>query len=115
MTPKPKIRKQCEKCPWKVGSNPRDIPGDYNEDKHRGLARTIAEPGKFTLGGIHIMACHETPPGRELPCVGWLHNQLGVGNNLGLRMLAMQGKVSTHVRVVGRQHERFEDTLPEPE
>ena len=62
---------------------------------------------------LHIMACHETTGGRELPCVGWLAHQLGVGNNLGLRLAVMTGRVNANVRTVGPQHERFEDTLPD--
>ncbi len=63
-------------------------------------------------GGLRIMACHETPPGKELPCVGWLANQLGPGNNLALRLAVMTGRVDGNVQTVGEQHERFEDTLP---
>ena len=58
------------------------------------------------------MACHETPPGEELPCVGWLANQLGLGNNLGLRMRALSDKSLFNFELDGDQHDRFEDTLP---
>ena len=58
------------------------------------------------------MACHETPLGWELPCVGWLAYQLGPGNNLALRLAVIQGRVSADVETVGEQRERFEDTLP---
>lgn len=58
------------------------------------------------------MACHETPKGRELPCVGWLTNQLGAGNNIALRLLVVTGQIDANVETVGPQHERFEDTLP---
>lgn len=37
--------RQCEKCPWKVSTNPRDIPHGYSEELHRGLSDTITEPG----------------------------------------------------------------------
>jgi hypothetical protein len=59
-----------------------------------------------------MMACHETVVGKELPCVGWLVHQAGVGNNLGLRMAIFSGQVDMNVRTVGPQHTRFEDTLP---
>ena len=62
-----------------------------------------------------MMACHETARGRELPCAGWLHNQLGVGNNIALRIMVFKGQIDGNVEVVGPQHERFEDTLPEDE
>lgn len=102
---------QCKACPWKKSTVPtRDIPGGYSADKHRGLACTIAEPGDFRGSGS-MMACHEFPPGKEQPCVGWVINQLGVGNNIGLRLRAMDGRFE-NFRVEGPQHERFEDTLP---
>jgi hypothetical protein len=112
---RPKPRKQCAKCPWKTTTDPHDIPSGYSVDKHRALDRTIAEPGSLvSLGrsGLRMMACHETPSGEELPCVGWLVHQLGPGNNLALRMAAMAGRVDANVQTIGPQHERFEDTLP---
>lgn len=47
----------------------------------------------------------------ESPCAGWMHNQLGEGNNIGLRMWAING-LKSKVEVVGQQHRCFEDTLP---
>lgn len=114
MTGAGRRRRQCKACPWKVGVDPRIIPGEYREDKHRALCRTIAEPGKLDLAAdtLRLMACHETTRGRELPCVGWLVHQLGPGNNLALRLAVMQGRVGANVETVGPQYERFEDTLP---
>lgn len=105
-------RRQCAHCPWKVGVDPLDIPGEYSVEKHRALAGTIREGAASLSGPLRIMACHETAGGAELPCVGWLHHQLGPGNNIGLRLAVMHGRVNANVRVVGRQHRRFEDTLP---
>jgi len=105
-------RKQCAKCPWKTGSNPHEIPNGYCEVKHRALSNTIADPGALVVSGLRVMACHDTPVGKEMPCVGWLVNQLGVGNNIGLRLAVIQGRIDANVEVVGPQHERFEDTLP---
>ncbi len=105
-------RRQCAKCPWKVGVNPHDIPGEYNEEKHAALKRTIAGEDWRFGGPLHMMACHEFAVGHEKPCVGWLHNQLGVGNNIALRLYAMTGKIDADFEIVGEQHERFEDTLP---
>lgn len=112
-----KPRKQCAKCPWKVSTNPRDIPGDYCEVQHAALRRTIAEEGSLAgLGGsLRIMACHETPEGRELPCVGWLAHQLGEGNNIALRLAVIKGRIDADIETVGEQHRRFEDTLPRSE
>ena len=105
-------RRQCKKCPWKVGTNPREIPDGYSEVKHRALASTIAESGVVTFGPLRVFACHETAAPNQLPCVGWLHHQLGEGNNLALRMAARDGRVDANVITVGPQHRRLEDTLP---
>lgn len=105
-----KRTKQCAKCPWRKDVDPHDIPDGYCETKHKALKKTIAKPGD--IGGafrkeLHVMACHETA---DAHCVGWLANQLGPGNNIGLR-LAMRG-CKQELKLVGEQHERFEDTLP---
>lgn len=105
-------RKQCAKCPWRVDVDPNDIPNGYCPKKHAALRDTIAEPGALVAGPLHLMACHESPVGREIPCVGWLANQLGPGNNIALRLAACAGRIDTDFELVGEQHERFEDTLP---
>jgi hypothetical protein len=106
---------QCKKCPWIAGSDPRQIPNGYCETKHRALEGTIAKPGDLSFlagGGLPAMACHETD---EAHCVGWLVNQLGPGNNIGLR-LRMSACANVHkIKLRGEQHARFEDTLPEPQ
>lgn len=109
-------RKQCAKCPWKKSTNPLDIPGGYSVDKHAKLKTTIAEPGSLrgVGGGMPMMACHETAVGEELPCVGWLANQLGPGNNLALRLRVMTGAVDAAFELIGPQHEHLDDTLPKP-
>ena len=99
-------RKQCAKCPWKVSTDPSEIPNGYEA-----LESTIADPGRVgPLGSM--MACHETPVGAEKPCVGWLANQLGPGNNIGLRLAVAHGRVDADFELDGEQHLRFEDTLP---
>lgn len=107
-------RKQCAKCPWRKGVDPREIPNGYSEREHAALDETIATPGSLEGFGdaLHMMACHETPVGRELPCVGWLVHQMGPGNNLPLRLAVMRGHIDANVETVGPQHERFEETLP---
>lgn len=105
-------RLQCAKCPWKKGVDPFDIPNGYDVEKHEALAETI-QPGLTGLAGPRrTMACHETPQGGEMPCVGWLVNQIGPGNNLALRIAVSRKEVDADVRTVGPQHRRFEDTLP---
>lgn len=92
--------------------DPYDIPHGYSLEQHRALAATI-QPGLSGLGRRQTMACHETPPGAEVACVGWLINQLGPGNNVALRLAVMDGFVDADVETVGPQHRCFEDTLPE--
>jgi hypothetical protein len=109
----PRPRRQCAKCPWKTSTDPREIPNGYCEVKHRALKRSIADPSSLALPAeLRIFACHESDIGSELPCVGWLVHQLGPGNNLGLRMAVITGRIDANVRTVGEQHKRFEDTLP---
>ena len=107
-------RKQCKLCPWKVTTDPLQIPDGYDVQMHGALQVTIAKPGGIELidKDLRIMACHETQPGRELPCVGWLDNQLNEGNNLALRFAVFNGRISADYELDGPQHKRFEDTLP---
>lgn len=117
MSWKLKRTRQCAKCPWKVTTNPHDIPHGYSEELHEGLAATIAdESGNLTAflsdAPLRIMACHEHPVGEEAHCVGWLMNQLGEGNNIPLRLSMMGCENLDRVRLDGEQHARFEDTLP---
>ncbi len=106
-------RRQCAKCPWRTDVDPYDIPDGYCEVKHRALKSTIAEPGNIMRGkSLRAMACHEFPEGKESACVGWVFNQLGSGNNIALRMQALDGRFADWKLAKVAQHERFEDTLP---
>lgn len=94
---------QCEKCPWRVDVDPRDIPDGYCETKHHALVETIAEPGALPVPGapLRAMACHETD---EAHCVGWVNHQLGVGNNIALRLRMMSCSNIDKLRLRGEQH-----------
>lgn len=107
-----KPRNQCAKCPWKKSTDPYDIPNGYCPTKHANLKSTIAEPGTFNH--TTMMACHESEPGKEEVCLGWLHQQLGHGNNLSLRVAAMGGQFKEELKgkLVGEQHNTLEETLP---
>ena len=101
--------RQCKACPWKTSTNPlTDIP-TYDLEKHKALRKTIASfPLEFVgRGELRIMTCHET---EATPCVGWLVNQLGVGNNIALRL--QQLRSIEPLEIDGEQHPCFEDTLP---
>jgi hypothetical protein len=104
---------QCDKCPWKVTTNPFDIPDGYCPAKHANLKSTISD-GQFRLSNtINCMACHHSNGNDEMYCVGWLHNQLGVGNNIGLRIQMLKCENIRDLKIVGEQHRYFEDTLPQ--
>lgn len=107
-----KGRKQCKKCPWRTDVDPFDIPDGYCPTKHAGLESTIGSDGEPNLTELRIMACHESKPGAEVPCVGWLANQLGPGNNIGLRIAVSRGRIDGRFALVGKQHKTFQDTLP---
>jgi hypothetical protein len=105
---------QCAKCPWKVSTDPHDIPNGYCAVKHAKLKGTIASGVDLGIGrGLRVMACHESEVGKELPCVGWLVNQLGPGNNIALRLAVLAKRIDANVECVGKQHRTFEDTIPE--
>jgi hypothetical protein len=106
---------QCDKCPWKKGTNPRFIPRGYDVEKHKALENTIAEPGSLDFLGekeTHVMACHDH---HDSYCIGWLANQLGDGNNIGLRLMMRNCSNIRDIQVIGDQHETFQDTLPTDE
>jgi hypothetical protein len=103
-----KRTRQCKKCPWRIETNPHDIPNGYSETKHRALESTIAKPGDIR-GSVAAMACHET---HDAHCIGWLVNQGGPGNNIGLRIRMISCENAKAIRLRGEQHECFEDTLP---
>lgn len=103
---------QCAKCPWKVDTNPYDIPDGYCEIKHKNLESTIAKNIDLDFGRpLNVMACHHSKE-IDMYCVGWVHNQLGVGNNIMLRIQMMNCKNIKNLKIIGEQHQRFEDTLP---
>jgi hypothetical protein len=107
-----KRTKQCAKCPWRKDVDPHDIPDGYCEIKHANLKSTIATPGALPTGGpMMVMACHETA---DSHCIGWLAQQAGPGNNIGLRLRLRDCENAGKVKTVGEQHDRFEDTLPKP-
>src|SRR5574337_676790 len=82
--------KQCHTCPWRVGAQVEDIP-NYVPELHKGLTTTIAKPGIPHLGEpLRVMACHYSKPGTDIPCAGWMHQQLGIGNNIALRLRVMR-------------------------
>lgn len=111
--PERKIISQCATCPWRKDADPdREIPNGYSRDLHAGLACTISKAPTIPTGGrLRAMACHYAEPGKEYACAGWIHNQMGEGNNIAVRLAVMTGQLPVP-KVHGDQHARFEDTLP---
>jgi len=107
------VAHQCATCPWKVTTVPdRDIPNGYRVEMHEALSVTIRTGLDSLLRPSRTgMGCHYAKRGEEFVCAGWLHNQLGVGNNIAVRLAVISGKLPVP-EVDGDQHERFEDTLP---
>ncbi len=105
---------QCAKCPFKKITNPLEIPNGYEVNKHKKLDSCIA---KQPLQQTNFMLCHHSKVSEgtieevEL-CVGWLHNQLGRGNNMYLRMKMLGCENINDLQVIGEQHETFNDTIP---
>lgn len=101
---------QCAKCPWRKDVNPLDIPNGYCEVKHAALISTIANDHvRSIFEPTHAMACHES---HDAHCIGWLMNQIGSGNNVGLRMRMATCANANRIQLVGEQYEEFADTLP---
>ncbi len=57
--------KQCAKCPWKIKTNPFDIPDGYSKDNHKKLSCTIAKKGDLR-GSKSAMACHHSSGNDEM-------------------------------------------------
>ena len=109
----PAIVRQCATCPWKVATVPdRDIPNGYSVELHESLRCTISSGLDSLFRTCRTaMACHYSKLGEEFACAGWLYNQLGTGNNIGVRLAVATGRMPVP-EVEGEQHESFEATLP---
>ena len=57
------------------------------------------------------MSCHYAQDGEQRYCIGWLSNQLGPGNNIGLRIQMMNCENVGDLELDGPQVERFGDTF----
>jgi hypothetical protein len=113
MSFKLKIISQCAKCPWKKSTNPNEIPDGYSIELHKGLISTIStDPIQSILKPTANMACHHSNCSDEMYCIGWLNNQLGNGNNIGLRLRMRDCENLSKIKVIGEQHLTFKDTVP---
>lgn len=108
--------KQCKNCPWKVDRNLNTIPG-YSRENHQKLSQTIANPEinysqvvSQLTNPMRIMACHYSTDDLELPCIGWIYNQLR-NNNLALRLALIRSKQVKKLEIDGAQRATFAKTF----
>lgn len=67
-----KLNKPCASCPWRVDATAGDIP-NFDITLAENLAATC--PDERSMGpdfGASIFACHQSKPGEEFACAGWL-------------------------------------------
>jgi hypothetical protein len=78
-------------CPWRVDQDARDITG-FDIAKAEALAATCPdERGMGPDFGSTWFACHQSSPGREIVCAGWLA-RAGRAHP-GVRIAVMEGRV----------------------
>jgi len=109
---KRKTAKQCKTCPWRVDVvPPRDVP-NYDPGIYARMRATLRSGFESMSDKTRIvMKCHNGRDNVDVACAGWLHHQIGVGNNLGVRFAVILGKLPVP-KVIGDQHEDL-DALPE--
>ena len=87
-----KKRLPCPSCPWRVDQHASTIPG-YDHEKACGLMNTVGEGDALRP----IMACHDSPVGKERPCRGYLARE--GWSNLNARVLAARGRIENPAAV----------------
>lgn len=100
---------QCKNCPWKVSADLSKIP-NYDRQQHLDLNVCIPEH-EYDMQFRPIMSCHNSTDTKPEPCIGFLYNQLNIGNNIPLRLRARKIVGIENIVVVGEQLETFEETL----
>jgi len=106
------IHQQCKTCPWKKGAKCANIP-NYDLNLHQDLSKSIAdEDGNLSKLNQPItgMACHYSGQ-NQIPCAGWLHNQIGDGNNIPLRIWFSNNYPNGSIEVDGEQKQNFQETF----
>ena len=101
---------QCTNCPWREGADLTKIPG-YVRENHKKLSGTIAKDTNILNQQLRIMACHNSTKVAVYFCIGWLHNQLGIGNNILLRLEMRNCSNIKEIKLKGEQKKTFESTL----
>ncbi len=103
--------KQCKTCPWKKSVTVADIP-NYSLETHEDLWDTIADEtgnaDRIQSKSISTMTCHKSI---KSMCVGWIHNQLGTGNNIPLRVQMTFYSNVKEIEIDGEQKKSFGETF----
>lgn len=76
----------CATCPWRVGSDPADIPR-FCITKARNLRHTVGPGDGFRT----VMACHGSVDDGETPCIGYV--AVEGYSNLNVRIMALRGSL----------------------
>jgi len=67
-----KLNKPCASCPWRVDATARDIP-NFDLALAESLVHTCPdEKGMGPDFFAKVFACHQSKPGDEFACAGWL-------------------------------------------
>lgn len=66
------LAQPCPSCPWRLDQTAQDIPG-FSLEKAKDLADTCPDArGHGPAFDAKVFACHQSKPGGEFPCAGWL-------------------------------------------
>ena len=84
------VRKPCPTCPWRLKKTASDIP-NFDLELAEALADTCGTPGQEVDAAGRRFACHQSKPGEEIPCAGWL---AAVGyHHIGVRVDVALGRI----------------------
>lgn len=85
------LPRPCKSCPWQVHARASDIP-NFSIELAEKLAGTCPDARGMgpDFGATHF-ACHQSEPGQEFACAGWLAS---VGHaHPGVRLAIAQGRL----------------------
>ncbi|WP_306555201.1 DUF6283 family protein [Acidovorax sp.] len=93
------LAQPCPSCPWRLDQTAQDIPG-FSREKAQDLVTTCPDVrGHGPSFDAKVFACHQSKPGGEFPCAGWLAT---VGHcHPIVRWACIQGKVPEVVLAPG--------------
>lgn len=88
--------KPCKNCPWKRSSRAGgfDIP-NFSLELMKGLAKTTypRDAHEYDRDGFRsIFACHDSKPGKECACAGYVARD-GI-HNINVRLLAVKSNAN---------------------